>query len=121
MTDHTKTDNAMTFREQAEKIVEGCMPVLNYRRRAMLIEAVAALESASKPPNGFVRDEHGVDRKVLGIRWHCGYCDTVYAEYVNGCPRCHFGEHGTSTSVDRVLIISTKSAERAGKGATDGK
>lgn len=32
-------------------------------------------------------------------RWHCNYCDTMYAEYVNGCPRCHFGEPGTATSV----------------------
>lgn len=32
-------------------------------------------------------------------RWWCSYCDTFYAEYVNGCPRCHLGEPGTSTSV----------------------
>lgn len=32
-------------------------------------------------------------------RWLCDYCGTSYAEYVNGCPRCHFGEPGTSTSV----------------------
>lgn len=31
--------------------------------------------------------------------WWCEYCDTEYAEYVNGCPRCHFGEPGTATSV----------------------
>ncbi len=31
--------------------------------------------------------------------WHCDYCGKQYAEYVNGCPACHFGEPGTSTSV----------------------
>lgn len=37
-------------------------------------------------------------------RWHCSYCGALYAEYVNGCPRCHFGEPGTSTSVRHTQI-----------------
>ncbi len=42
-------------------------------------------------------------------RWWCSYCNTFYAEYVNGCPRCHLGEPGTSTSV--VLVDAVKTAE----------
>jgi hypothetical protein len=33
------------------------------------------------------------------LPWWCSYCGSLYAEYVNGCPRCHFGEPGTATSV----------------------
>lgn len=32
-------------------------------------------------------------------RWVCSYCGSHYAEYINGCPRCHFGESGTGSSV----------------------
>jgi len=38
----------------------------------------------------------------LEPKWWCHYCDTYYAEYTNGCPRCHFGEPGTSTSLIHV-------------------
>lgn len=40
-----------------------------------------------------------VDLHDLMGRWFCAYCDSHYAEYVNGCPRCHFGEEGTGSSV----------------------
>lgn len=43
-------------------------------------------------------------------RWKCDYCGTFYAEYVNGCPRCHFGEPGTSTSVRKVDAIRLSGA-----------
>lgn len=34
--------------------------------------------------------------------WYCRTCETIYAEYCNGCPRCHFGEPGTDTSLLNV-------------------
>lgn len=40
-------------------------------------------------------------------RWWCSYCGTFYAEYVNGCPRCHLGEPGTATSVRVVWAVET--------------
>lgn len=44
-----------------------------------------------------------------GLMWACTYCNTIYAEYVNGCPRCHMGEPGTATSV--VLCKLVKGSE----------
>jgi len=38
-------------------------------------------------------------------RWWCPYCDTVYAEYINGCRRCYMGEVGMSTSVRLVDCV----------------
>lgn len=67
---------------------------------------------------GFI-DEKGEVRKVLGNRWHCSYCDSVYAEYCNGCPRCHLGESGTSTSLRVVLLVSTTEAAERAKGGGD--
>jgi hypothetical protein len=70
---------------------------------------------------GFI-DEQGNVRKVLGNRWHCSYCDTVYAEYCNGCPRCHLGEAGTSTSLRIVRLVSTTENEpTAAEAAREGK
>ena len=34
--------------------------------------------------------------------WKCEYCGAVYAEYINGCPKCWMGEAGTSSSVRLV-------------------
>ena len=47
------------------------------------------------------------ERILIEDRWHCPYCDTFYAEYVNGCPRCYMGEAGTSTSVVCVKAVLT--------------
>ena len=45
---------------------------------------------------------------VVG-RWWCSYCNTFYAEYINGCPKCSFGEPGTSTSVVLVPCVRAES------------
>jgi hypothetical protein len=34
--------------------------------------------------------------------WRCEYCEAMYAEYINGCPKCYMGEPGTSSSVRNV-------------------
>jgi len=34
--------------------------------------------------------------------WKCEYCGAVYAEYINGCPKCWLGEPGTASSVRLV-------------------
>ncbi len=36
------------------------------------------------------------------LEWRCEYCDAVYAEYINGCPKCFMGETGTASSVRLV-------------------
>lgn len=53
------------------------------------------------------------------LPWRCPYCGRRYAEYVNGCPACHFGEPGTATSVKmdtdgiESLRLKTDAALRA--------
>ena len=37
--------------------------------------------------------------KKLKKGWKCERCGAIYAEYVNGCPRCATGEVGGSASV----------------------
>lgn len=46
------------------------------------------------------------DMAVNGRVWQCEYesCRAVYAEYVNGCPKCYMGEVGTSSSVILVDV-----------------
>lgn len=45
-------------------------------------------------------------------KWVCPYCCSIYAEYVNGCPRCHLGEPGTATSVRRLRDVLAAAEER---------
>ena len=37
---------------------------------------------------GDADDEQIAELRRRERRWHCPRCDTLYAEYVNGCPRC---------------------------------
>jgi hypothetical protein len=39
--------------------------------------------------------------------WACEYvdCQAIYAEYVNGCPKCHTGETGGGSKVVQAMVI----------------
>ena len=42
------------------------------------------------------------------VEWRCENCDSKYAEYVNGCPRCATGKVGGSYSVYPVDVEKYK-------------
>lgn len=65
----TEIEREAEARAKAAKILEtsGVGKLLDMGPWEDLIDSISeALLSASRPPAGFVRDEHGVDRRVLG-------------------------------------------------------
>lgn len=99
----------------ADRIEDREMNHEDYDHAADALRAMSALIAQCRAA-GFI-DDDGKVRKVLGNRWHCSYCDSVYAEYCNGCPRCHLGEPGTATSLQVVKIVSTTESALAAKEA----
>lgn len=70
-----------------------------------LAKHLALARRSAIPPPGSVLCDDGVVREARRV-WWCEYCGTCYAEYVNGCPRCHLGEPGTATSVQVRLLVN---------------
>lgn len=46
----------------------------------------------------------GPSSEINQVEWICENCKTVYAEYVNGCPKCWHQRNGTRAKVVAVPI-----------------